>query len=92
MQELGIFGVTIPEEYGGCSVPGEELIYAMITINEIARADLSMSTPVYTLLALGWAYILNKYATKELKDEVLPAIAAGKAFAGINTTEPGGGF
>ncbi len=91
MQELGIFGVTIPEEYGGCAVPGEELIYAMITISEIARADLSMSTPVYTLLALGWSYIINKYATAELKQEVLPAIAAGKAFAGINTTEPGGG-
>ena len=72
-------------------MPGEELIYAMITISEIARADLSMSTPVYTLLALGWSYIINKYATAELKQEVLPAIAAGKAFAGINTTEPGGG-
>ena len=40
MAELGIFGVTIPEEYGGCAVPGEELIYAMIAVQEIARADL----------------------------------------------------
>ena len=91
MQQLGIFGVTIPEEYGGCAVPGEELIYAMITVHEIARADLSMSTPVYTLLTIGWSYIINKYGSKELKEEVLPAAAAGRAFVGINTTEPGGG-
>jgi acyl-CoA dehydrogenase len=91
MAELGMFGVTIPEEYGGCAVPGEELIYAMITVHEVARADLSMSTPVYTLLTIGWSYIINKYGTDELKQELLPKVAEGKAFAGINTTEPGGG-
>ncbi len=92
MAELGMFGVTIPEEYGGMPLPDEErLIYAMITIQEIARADLSMSTPVYTLLTIGWSYIINRYGTDELKQEVLPAVADGKAFAGINTTEPGGG-
>jgi len=91
MAELGMFGVTIPEEYGGCAVPGEEPIYAMITVHEVARADLSMSTPVYTLLTIGWSYIVNKYGSDELKKELLPAAAAGKAFAGINTTEPGGG-
>ena len=92
MAEMGMFGVTIPEEYGGMPLPDEErLIYAMITVHEIARADLSMSTPVYTLLTIGWSYIINRYGTDELKQEVLPAVAAGKAFAGINTTEPGGG-
>lgn len=89
--DLGVFGVTIPEELGGCAVPGEELIYAMIAIQEIARADLSMSTPVYTLLTIGWSYIVNKFGTQKLREEVLPAAAAGKAFVGINTTEPGGG-
>lgn len=89
--DLGIFGITIPEELGGCSVPGEELIYAMIAIHELARADLSMSTPVYTLLTIGWSYIVNKYGSEKLRNEVLPAAAAGKAFVGINTTEPGGG-
>ena len=92
MAELGMFGVTIPEEYGGMPLPDDErLIYAMITVHEIARADLSMSTPVYTLLTIGWSYIVNRYGTEELKQELLPAVAAGKAFAGINTTEPGGG-
>jgi len=91
LTDLGVFGVTIPEQYGGCAVPGEELIYAMIAIQEIARADLSMSTPVYTLLTLGWSYVLGLFGTEQLKQEVLPAAAAGKAFVGINTTEPGGG-
>ena len=92
MAEMGMFGTTIPEEFGGMPLPDDErLIYAMITIHEIARADLSMSTPVYTLLTIGWSYIINRYGTEELKQEVLPAVAAGKAFAGINTTEPGGG-
>ena len=92
MAEMGMFGTTIPEEFGGMPLPDDErLIYAMITIHEIARADLSMSTPVYTLLTIGWSYIINRYGTEELKQEVLPAVAAGKAFAGINTTEPAGG-
>ncbi|MGZ6343637.1 MAG: acyl-CoA dehydrogenase family protein, partial [Candidatus Limnocylindrales bacterium] len=92
MAELGMFGVTIPEEYGGMPLPDDErLIYAMITVHEIARADLSMSTPVYTLLTIGWSYIVNRYGSEELKQELLPAVAQGKAFAGINTTEPGGG-
>ena len=83
MAELGIFGVTIPEEYGGLPLPDEErLIYAMISIQEIARADLSMSTPVYTLLTIGWSYMINRYGTEELKQEVLPAAAEGKAFVG----------
>lgn len=92
MAELGMFGVTIPEQYGGLDIPDEErMVYAMITIHEIARADLSMSTPVYTLLTIGWSYIINKYGTEELKNLVLPKVAEGKCFAGINTTEPGGG-
>jgi acyl-CoA dehydrogenase len=63
----------------------------MIAIHEIARGELSMSVPVYTLLTIGWSYIVNLFGTERLKQEVLPAVAAGKAFAGINTTEPGGG-
>ena len=44
----------------------------MIAIHEIARADLSMSTPVYTLLTIGWSYIVNKFGTEQLRKEVLP--------------------
>lgn len=89
--DLGVFGMSIPEEYGGNAVPGEESIYSMIAIQEIARGDLSMSTSVYTLLTAGWAYIINRFGTRQLKEEVLPRVARGEIFIGASLTEPGGG-
>jgi acyl-CoA dehydrogenase len=91
MAGLGLFGVTIPEEYGGAAMPGEEMVYAMLTIHELARADLSMSVPVYTLLCLGWGFLLARHGTEEAKREILPRVASGEWFLGICTTEPGGG-
>lgn len=86
LADLGVLSIT----HGG--VPqGEALTYANIAIQEIARADLSMSIPVYTLLNLGWASLIDKYGTDELKAEVLPKITSAEWFVGISTTEPGGG-
>jgi len=91
LAELGVFGVTIPEKYGGSAPEGEEMTYANIAVQELGRAEMSMSLPVYTLLCLGWSFLIAKYGTEQLKQEVLPRIAAGEYFAGINTTEPAGG-
>ena len=91
MVDLGLFGVTIPEEYGGTASPGEELVYAMIAVHEIGRAELSMSLPVYFLLNLGWSYLLARHGNAETKREVLPHVAKGEWFLGIATTEPSGG-
>lgn len=91
MVELEIFGVTIPQEYGGSASSGEEMVYATIAVHEIARGDLSMSLPVYTLLNLGWSRLVAKHGAEELKKELLPKVAAGKWFLGICTTEAGGG-
>ncbi|MFH1266912.1 MAG: acyl-CoA dehydrogenase family protein [Planctomycetota bacterium] len=91
MAGLGLFGVTIPEEYGGSAMPGEETVYATLTIHELARADLSMSVPVYALLCLGWSYLLARHGTEEAKREILPRVASGEWFLGIATTESGGG-
>lgn len=89
--QLGVLGITFPHEYGGTAPVGEELTYANIAIQEIARADLSMSVPVYVLLQLGWSTLVAKHGTEELKRELLPKIAAGEWFCGIATTEAGGG-
>lgn len=89
--DLGVFGVTIPEAYGGSAMDGQELSYAALAIQEIARADLSMSLPVYTLLCLGWSFMVAQRGTEQLKRELLPEVAAGKKFLGICTTEPSGG-
>ena len=91
MVDLGLFGVTIPEEYGGTANPGEEMVYAMIAVHEIGRAELSMSLPVYFLLNLGWSYLLARHGSDQVKREVLPHVAKGEWFLGICTTEPGGG-
>src|SRR5450756_3238091 len=40
MADLGIFGVTIPKELGGCSVPGEESIYETIAIHAVSYTHL----------------------------------------------------
>ncbi|MEJ2304510.1 MAG: acyl-CoA/acyl-ACP dehydrogenase [Anaerolineales bacterium] len=91
LADLGVFGLTIPEKYGGSAPEGEELTYANIAIQEIARAEMSMAVPVYTLLCMGWGILIAKYGTEQLKQEVLPKVAAGDYFVGICTTEPGGG-
>jgi acyl-CoA dehydrogenase len=90
LADMDVFRLTLPEEYGGL-VPGEEMTYANLAIQEIARAEMSMSVPVYVLLCLGWGFLIGRYGTKQLKDEVLPKVASGDYFVGINVTEPGGG-
>jgi acyl-CoA dehydrogenase len=91
LAELGVLGITFPAAYGGTAPEGEEITYANIAVQEIARADLSMSIPVYVLLQLGWAALVGKHGSEELKQELLPNVAAGKWFVGIATTEAGGG-
>jgi acyl-CoA dehydrogenase len=91
LAELGVLGITIPSAYGGTAPEGEEITYANIAVQEIARAELSMSLPVYVLLQLGWATLVVKHGTEELKKELLPKVASGKWFLGICTTEPAGG-
>ncbi len=92
LADIGVFGCTIPEKYGGCAQPGEEMQYANIAIHEIARAELSMALPVYTLLTIGWGGLfLSHFAKDEVKEEILPKLASGEWCWGIAVTEPGGG-
>lgn len=92
LAEIGVFGCTIPEKYGGCAMPGEETQYAVTAIHELARAELSMSLPVYTLLTIGWGgEFIALYGNEETKKEILPKLASGEWSWGICVTEPGGG-
>jgi acyl-CoA dehydrogenase len=92
LADLGVFGCTVPEEYGGCAQPGEEMQYANIAVHELGRAELSMSLPVYMLLTIGWGgEFIRFYANEEVKREVLPKLADGTWSWGIAVTEPGGG-
>ena len=80
MKELGLFGVTIPEEYGGMGL--DLTTYAMI-VEELSRGWISVSGIVNTHF-IG-SYLLMKFGTEEQKQEFLPADghrrAAGRLLA-----------
>ena len=85
MANLGILGMTVPEEYGGM---GADAFTTGIVAEEIGRADPTASIPVLFLVNNAWTYLISKYGTAELKEDLLPKVAKGKNFVGIASTEP----
>jgi alkylation response protein AidB-like acyl-CoA dehydrogenase len=83
MKELGLFGVTIPEEYGGMGL--DLTTYAMI-VEELSRGWISISGVVNTHF-IG-SYLLMKYGTDEQKQEFLPRMATGEIRAAFSLSEP----
>ena len=83
MKELGLFGVTIPEEYGGMGL--DLTTYAMI-VEELSRGWISISGVVNTHF-IG-SYLLMKFGTEEQKDHFLPRMATGEIRAAFSLSEP----
>ena len=83
MKELGLFGVTIPEEYGGMGL--DLSTYAMI-VEELSRGWISISGVVNTHF-IG-SYLLMKFGTEEQKDYFLPKMATGEIRAAFSLSEP----
>jgi alkylation response protein AidB-like acyl-CoA dehydrogenase len=83
MRELGLFGVTIPEEYGGMGL--DLTTYAMI-VEELSRGWISVSGIVNTHF-IG-SYLLMKFGTDEQKQELLPKMATGEIRAAFSLSEP----
>ena len=83
MKELGLFGVTIPEEYGGMGL--DLTTYAMI-VEELSRGWISVSGIVNTHF-IG-SYLLMKFGTDEQKDTFLPRMAGGELRAAFSLSEP----
>jgi alkylation response protein AidB-like acyl-CoA dehydrogenase len=83
MKELGLFGATIPEEYGGMGL--DLTTYAMI-VEELSRGWISISGVVNTHF-IG-AYLLMKFGTDEQKDRYLPRMATGEIRAAFSLSEP----
>jgi alkylation response protein AidB-like acyl-CoA dehydrogenase len=84
MKELGLFGVTIPEEYGGMGL--DLTTYAMI-VEELSRGWISVSGIVNTHF-IG-SYLLMKFGTDEQKQKFLPQMATGELRAAFSLSEPG---
>src|SRR5213082_12000 len=84
MKELGLFGVTIPEEYGGMGL--DLTTYAMI-VEELSRGWISISGIVNTHF-IG-SYLLMKFGSEEQKEHFLPKMATGEIRAAFSLSEPG---
>jgi alkylation response protein AidB-like acyl-CoA dehydrogenase len=83
MKELGLFGVTIPEEYGGMGL--DLTTYAMI-VEELSRGWISISGVINTHF-IG-SYLLMKFGTDEQKAHFLPRMATGEIRAAFSLSEP----
>ena len=84
LRELGVFGLTIDERYGGL---GETLLTYALVAEEIARGWMSISGVINTHFMV--AYLISKYGTEEQKDAFLPKMATGEIRAAFSMSEPG---
>jgi alkylation response protein AidB-like acyl-CoA dehydrogenase len=86
MKELGIYGLAVPEEYGG--MPVSMPCYAQVT-EELARGWMSLAGAMggHTVVAK----LLAVFGTEEQKQKYLPRLATGEMRATMALTEPGGG-
>ncbi len=83
MKELGLFGVMIPEEYGGMGL--DLTTYAMI-VEELSRGWISISGVINTHF-IG-SYLLMKFGNEEQRQKYLPRMATGEIRAAFSLSEP----
>jgi alkylation response protein AidB-like acyl-CoA dehydrogenase len=86
MKEIGLFGIKIPEEYGGLGQP--LTTYALVVI-ELARGWMSLSGILNTHFIAAWQ--LETFGTEEQKQKYLPRMATGEVRAALSMTEPHAG-
>ncbi|MEV6062882.1 acyl-CoA dehydrogenase family protein [Nocardia asteroides] len=83
MKEMGLFGLMIPEEYGGL---GESLLTYALVVEEIARGWMSVSGVINTHFIV--AYMLRQHGTAEQKQHYLPKMATGEIRGAFSMSEP----
>ena len=86
MKELGLFGVTIPEEYGGLGL--DLTTYALIQV-ELSRGWMSLSGVLNTHFIAAW--MIKTYGTPEQRERYLPPMATGELHSAYSMTEPHAG-
>jgi short/branched chain acyl-CoA dehydrogenase len=87
MAELGLFGLPIPEEFGGLGA--DALTWALV-MEELGRADTSVAVTLSVASGLAGGMVV-RYGSREQQERWLPPIAAGETLAGFALTEPSGG-
>src|SRR6476620_4021549 len=89
MGDLGLFGLVVPEEYGGAGDSGD-FTSLCVAIEELGRVDQSIGITLSAGVGLGINPILS-FGNDEQKARFLPDLVAGRALAAFGLTEPGGG-
>jgi alkylation response protein AidB-like acyl-CoA dehydrogenase len=83
MKDLGLFGLTIPEEFGGL---GQSLLTYALIVEEIARGWMSVSGVINTHFIV--AYMVMQHGTAEQKAHYLPRMATGEIRGAFSMSEP----
>jgi alkylation response protein AidB-like acyl-CoA dehydrogenase len=83
LRDLGVFGLTIDESYGGL---GESLLTYALVVEEISRGWMSISGVINTHFIV--AYLISKHGTDEQKASFLPRMATGEIRAAFSMSEP----
>ncbi|MFX1760392.1 acyl-CoA dehydrogenase family protein [Rhodococcus sp. As11] len=83
MREMGLFGLMIPEEYGGL---GESLLTYALCVEELARGWMSVSGVVNTHFIV--AYMIRRHGTEAQKRYYLPRMATGEVRGAFSMSEP----
>ena len=86
MKRMGLFGVTIPEEYGGLGL--DLLTYVLIQV-ELSRGWMSLSGVLNTHFISAW--MIRTYGTDEQRERLLPRMATGEVRFAYSMTEPHAG-
>jgi alkylation response protein AidB-like acyl-CoA dehydrogenase len=83
MGEMGLFGLMIPEQYGGL---GESLLTYALCVEELARGWMSISGVINTHFIV--AYMVRQHGTQTQKERLLPRMATGEARGAFSMSEP----
>jgi butyryl-CoA dehydrogenase len=83
MKQLGLFGLTIDEKYGGL---GESLLTYALVVEEIARGWMSISGVINTHFIV--AYLIDQHGTDDQKQRLLPQMATGDLRGAFSMSEP----
>jgi short-chain 2-methylacyl-CoA dehydrogenase len=87
MGRMGLFGLPVPEEYGGM---GGDYFALCLALEELARVDSSLAVTLEGAVSLG-AMPIYRYGTEEQKRQWLPRLCSGEVLGAFGLTEPGGG-
>ena len=88
LADMNLLLMTVPQEHGGAEV---DWVTTCIAAEELGYADISIAVPVLFLVENSWGFVVDKYCTEQVREEVIRKAAKGDAFIGIASTEAGGG-